>query len=78
MSAREFEAIAPPIELPATCGRTTPSSPKNPRNASAYAGIVGSTPVRSGGERPKPGESQAITSKLSTSRVITGRHACQW
>jgi len=71
-------AIAPPIELPATCGRSRPSSAKNHSNASAYAGIVGSMPLDSGAERPKPGESQAITSNSPTSRSITGSHACQW
>ena len=35
-------------------------------------------PAGSGAERPKPGESHAITSKSAASRSITGRHACQW
>ena len=69
-------AIAPPIELPATCGRSIPCSANHAANASAYAGIVGSTAASSGSELPKPGRSQAMTSKEPDSRSITGRHAC--
>ena len=65
-------AMPPPIELPATCGRRSPSSSKKRSKASASANTVGATPGSSDGERPKPGTSAAITSWCSASASITG------
>jgi TnpA family transposase len=38
---------------------------------------LGATPLGSGGERPKPGKSQAMTQNSPASPSMTGRHACQ-
>ena len=68
-------AMAPPSELPATCGRSSPAPAKKRSAASASAGIPHGSPAGSGSDRPNPGRSTDQTSRAPRSRAVTGRHA---
>ena len=61
-----------PRLLPATCGRSIPSSSQLACSAAARLAAVGSTPAGSGGAAPKPGMSSTITSRSASSSGSTG------
>ncbi len=65
-------ATQPPSELPATCGRSIPSPPRNSEIARPRAAAVGAAPLGNPGDRPKPGMSSAITSRWRASASICG------
>ena len=62
----------PPRLLPATWGRSTPSSSQRALIAAARLAALGSIPCGSGGAAPKPGMSSTITSRSASSRSMTG------
>ena len=67
-------ATQPPREIPATCGRSSPSESWNASTAAARFAALGSIPSGSGGDSPKPGMSTATTSRSAASRSSTGDH----
>lgn len=77
-SLPSWRESSPPSELPATCGRSTPSaSQKAPSTGTtvdrSYAQSSGSA-----ADAPNPGRSTAMTSRSAARMSRTGSHACQW
>ena len=69
-------ASRPPIELPATWGRSTPSCARNSDTSVICESIPGGVPGGGIGEAPNPGRSTAMTSWCSARRPMTGSHIC--
>jgi hypothetical protein len=76
---RHLQGRPAPMELPATCADSIPSSSRRKveiRRAKPAA--VGGVPSGAGSEPPCPERSKAITSWRTASVSSTGSHTCQW
>lgn len=71
-------ASSPPRELPATCGRSTPSASHIAPSAGTIVASPYASPSGRTGDRPNPGRSTAITSYSAARISNTGSQACRW